>query len=560
MSAIQDEIVRALESSAERLRLPGLPATLADVLQTLAGKVYEPCVVAVVGRVKAGKSTFINALLGAREDLATVGTTETNATINYFRYGNPPDPERPVRCHWRGGGYEDVSADFLHQLQGNDETTLRRAEGVAYLEYRLPLDYLRHVTLVDTPGTDAVVDEHQGRTAEYMRLYGQLRERHNQETQKIGETSDAIIYLVGAVAMATNRGFLEEFSQATAGKSRALNAIGVMAKIDLDPEIIARREALSAKIATQLEDSLNRVVPVSAGLQRALQGLLADAGAGLQRLMDALRRIPADTLEEMLDSSEFFRDDEDFEDCPLSTTERRDLMDSLDWTIFTTIARIAADPALDRAAVAAELEHIAGFAPLKAVLESHFLKRSEFLRSYRILNDARRLLGNIRYRHLPELRRREREESARRERFLAFICGAPGDQTVARELAEWLEKTAVHYAAPVAEAVDAVDRALGGAYHTLQAYNADFEALQTLEQHAERFQGEEVEELRCLLGLYGLRTADRLPTDHAQDEDHVARRQQHWLEVSQRDHSPAKRDIAERAVARLGTILDALAR
>jgi hypothetical protein len=217
MSAIQENIVQVLEQSAHRLRLPGLPDSLAEQLAGLAGK-----------------STFINALLGAREDLATVGTTETTATINYFRYGNP-GPQRPVRCYWRGGRYEDVDASFLHGLQGNDLETLRRAEGIAYLEYRLPTDYLRRVTLVDTPGTGAVVDEHQGRTAEYMRLYGQLRERHDRETQQIGETSDAIIYLIGAVARATDRDFLEEFGQATQGTSRALNAIGVMAKIDLSP-------------------------------------------------------------------------------------------------------------------------------------------------------------------------------------------------------------------------------------------------------------------------------------------------------------------------------------
>jgi len=117
MSAIPQSIIQVLEQSATRLRIPGLPGPLADELAALAGKVYDPCVVAVVGRVKAGKSTFINALLGAREDLATVGTTETTATINYFRYGRPADPEWPVRCHWRGGGYKDYSAGFLHQLQ-----------------------------------------------------------------------------------------------------------------------------------------------------------------------------------------------------------------------------------------------------------------------------------------------------------------------------------------------------------------------------------------------------------------------------------------------------------
>ncbi len=554
MSAIQDEIARALEGSGERLRLPGLPGALADELAALAGKVHEPCVVAVVGQVKAGKSTFINALLGAREDLATVGTAETTATINYFRYGNPADPQRPVRCHWRGGGYEDVPAGFLHQLQGNDEETLRRAEGIAYLEYRLPLDYLRRVTLVDTPGTGAVVDQHQDRTAEYMRLYGQLRERHDQETRRIGDTSDAIIYLIGAVARQQHRDFLEAFGQATAGKSRALNAIGVMAKIDLAPEIMARRDELAAKIGGQLKDELNRVMPVSAGLQRALEPLTADGGAQLQTLMDALRRIPAETLVEMLDSSELFCDF-DFEDCPLSTDERRALKGSLDWTVFTTVARLAADPSLERAAVAAELERLAGFGPLNAVLESHFLKRSELLRAYRILTDARRLIGTIRYRHLSELRRRERDEAARRERFLAFIRAAGGDRAVADELADWVRKAAVPYVAPVVEAVDAVDRALGSAYHTLEAYNADFEVLQILEQHNERFTEAELDELRGVLGLYGLQTAERLPAERARDIDYVAVRQQHWREIRERDSSPERRAVADRVHDRLGLIL-----
>ncbi|MBK1704301.1 dynamin family protein [Halochromatium glycolicum] len=557
MSAIQDEIVQALQRSAERLRLPGLPGALADELNAMAGKVYEPCVVAVVGRVKAGKSTFINALLGAREDLATVGTTETTATINYFRYGNPADPARPVRCHWRGGGYEDMPPDFLHQLQGNDEETLRRADGIAYLEYQLPLDYLRRVTLVDTPGTGAVVSQHQGRTAEYMRLYGQLRERHDRETQQIGETSDAIIYLIGAVARATDRDFLEEFGQATQGRSSASNAIGVMAKIDLSPEVMARREALSGKIAGQLKDSLNCVMPISAGLKRALDWLMADGEAGLQRLMDGLRRVPPPRLEKLLSSDEFYGDHE-FDDCPLSTAERRALKGPLDWAVFTTVARLAADPERDRDAVVGELERMAGFAPLHAVLESHFLKRSELLRAYRILSDARRLVRSLRYDRLPVLREREREDSARRDRFLAFIRGAGGDPAVAQELTEWVKKATVPQVSPVAEAIDAAERALGRAYHELEGFNADFEALQTLERHSELFTDQELDTLRGLLGLYGLQTAERLPSTQPTDLDEIGRHQQHWLQVSQSGRPAARRAVAERAVARLGLILDEL--
>jgi septin family protein len=192
MSTIPDLVRNTLTQAADALRgVAGLPGELAEQIATLAHKVEDPCVVAVVGRVKAGKSTFINALLGAQDDLATVGTIETTATINYFRYGRPADPARPVRCYYRSGHYEDVDAAFLNRLQGNDLATLQRAEGIQRLEYRLELEFLRRVTLVDTPGTGAVVSEHGDRTDDYMGLYRRLRERHDQETQTLGETADA---------------------------------------------------------------------------------------------------------------------------------------------------------------------------------------------------------------------------------------------------------------------------------------------------------------------------------------------------------------------------------
>jgi len=150
VSEVQDSLASVLRRAAERLREAGLPGRLPERMERLAEQVNESCVVAVVGRVKVGKSTFVNALLG--EDLAKVGTTETTATVNYFTYGNP-DPERPVRCHWRGGKVTDESRAFLDGLQGNDLETLRRADGIDRLEYFLPNPLLKQITLVDTPGT-----------------------------------------------------------------------------------------------------------------------------------------------------------------------------------------------------------------------------------------------------------------------------------------------------------------------------------------------------------------------------------------------------------------------
>src|SRR5262249_44798953 len=158
-----------------------------------------------------------------REDLAKVGVTETTATINFFCYGTPANPARPIRCYWQGGRYEDVDRGFLDGLQGNDADTLRKAAGIEKLEYLLPNELLREVTLVDTPGTAAVVDEHQDRVAEFLQLRRQLRDYHARETERCASEADAVIYLIGQVARADAREFLEEFAQATGGRSRTLN-------------------------------------------------------------------------------------------------------------------------------------------------------------------------------------------------------------------------------------------------------------------------------------------------------------------------------------------------
>jgi predicted GTPase len=373
MRTLEASLETLLLEAARRFRDEGLPPELAARLERLAAEVKEPCVVAVVGKVKAGKSTFLNALLG--EDLATVGTTETTATINYFRYGTA-DAERPVCCYWRGGQPTQETRAFLDSLQGKDLETLRRADGIDHLEYRLPNTFLQRVTLVDTPGTSAVVDKHQDRTAEFLAMQGQLSKRHDQETRQLSQSADAVIYLIGeVVGREPDRAFLEEFAQLTGGKSRALNAVGVLSKIDLQPEVLRRRQELSRKLSQQLRHALNTVVPVSAGLQRALDQLVADDRAGLRHFVETIRRIPPARLAKFLDEEEFFLNQEP-PDCPVSPQERQTLLGSLRWTVFTTLAQVAAEAALLLEQVEARLRELAGFEPLRQLLERHFFQRA----------------------------------------------------------------------------------------------------------------------------------------------------------------------------------------
>jgi len=551
MSDIQKELLIVLIRAAERLRHAGLPVELADQMERLAGQVDQRCVVAIVGRVKAGKSTFINALLGA--DLAKVGTTETTATINWFRYGRP-NPERPVHCHWRDGTVTEETLEFLNGLQGADIDTLRLSEDIDHLEYYLLNPYLEQIALVDTPGLDAAVGEHQDRLAKFMRVHPQLRKRHAEETQQIGRAADAVIYLLGEVARATDREFLEAFGQIVPGDSQAFKAVGVMAKIDIHPEIVEKREQLAAKVAAQLRHSLNTVIPVSAGIRRALDRLLENDSQGLESLAKALKRIPQARLQLMLDGYDLFR--MDVPDCPVPVEERQRLLDDLDtdWMIFSTIARTVASVDLDTAV--RQLDEIAGFDRLRKVLEQHFLKRGQFLRCYRIATDARSILNAIKYRHLPERHTRDVASKVQLERFLKFISNANGDTDVARELGAFVQRQLAGQAGMEGTIgqIEQIDRDLSGVFHKLEEYNEDFKALQLIEEHRDAFEPAELDELRPLLGSYGMEVEQRLQYGYRIVE-RIEERQHVWGQIATLSRNPIRRDVAQRAVWRYGLIL-----
>jgi hypothetical protein len=540
---MQDRLVEALGRVARHLTISGNERE-ASMIQDLARGVTNPCVVAVVGRVKAGKSALINALL--KEDLAKVGISETTATINRFSFGYP-DADRPIRCHWRRGGVTSVDRAFVDGLQGNDLETLRRAEAVEYLEYVLPNQFLQQVTLVDTPGTGAVVEEHQNRTAEYLRLYGQLRNLHDKETERLSRDADAVIYLVGPVAMHGDLRILDEFLNVIRSDTRPLNAIGVISKIDLFPELLTNREEVARRLSVQLKNRVNTVIPASAGIRRAL-----DSGEAnwLSQLRDALRRVPAGRLEMLLDSDDFYLGSE-FEDCPVSCAQRRALLGDLEWGVFKAIARVAANGALSTEAVRTEIDGLSGFAPLLRTLRQHFFERAQILRCYRIIEDVRRLLRELRLERLPRIRKDEIDNQGRLARFMRFLDQAGGDPGVAEELRESLRSffQVSGRADSLARLLAAADDEIRACRDKLIEVNADFAALQAMEEGLSDFTEPELDELRSLFGLYG-------PDHVGLNRDYVVGRQLAWHR-SEFEATPgtARHLVAMRAYARYGLLL-----
>jgi GTP-binding protein EngB required for normal cell division len=118
----------------------------------LAADRSRPVRLAIVGEFNAGKSTFINALIGA--DVAPTGVLPTTATLHHLRWAPDPfakilfveghDPRERIVSH----------GDLRAALKTLDPASIAR------VELRLPLASLVSVEILDTPGFNAPDPRH----------------------------------------------------------------------------------------------------------------------------------------------------------------------------------------------------------------------------------------------------------------------------------------------------------------------------------------------------------------------------------------------------------------
>jgi ribosome biogenesis GTPase A len=104
-----------------------------QILRARLTNLQAAALLVIVGEVKAGKSSFINALL--REDICEVAPGPCTVRIQELVYG----PERRVE-----------------------------ALGDSWQRVALPKEVLREITMVDTPGTNSIVKDHQTITENYI--------------------------------------------------------------------------------------------------------------------------------------------------------------------------------------------------------------------------------------------------------------------------------------------------------------------------------------------------------------------------------------------------------
>ncbi|MFT4188702.1 MAG: dynamin family protein [Aeromicrobium sp.] len=246
--------VDALLRQVEAVASPEVKAVAACRLAAL----HDPLRLAVVGRVKAGKSTLVNALIGRR--IAPTRAGECTRVVTWFEFGSP-DGDAAVHCH-------DGRTIPIALVDGRlPEDLPVPPEEVRRLVVRLQSASLRGLTLIDTPGLSSLTAENEQVTRSAI-LGDSLASRH-----ATGD-ADAVLFLFRQEQRDDEAEFLREFREASGEMNgSAVNAVGVLSQADLladpqsdDPMAPAREHA--ARLAETRVGEVGDVVPVS--------GLLAE--------------------------------------------------------------------------------------------------------------------------------------------------------------------------------------------------------------------------------------------------------------------------------------------
>jgi small GTP-binding protein len=244
LTPAQDELLKDERRLLSRLRVAlsrfDAAAEHQEALDRSIEQLDELFLLVVIGEFNAGKSAFINALLGSR--VVAEGVTPTTAQINVLQYGE--SAERQVR------------EPRLHVITA-----------------AAPL--LREIHIVDTPGTNAIIREHEAITAQFV------------------PRSDLVLFVTSADRPFTEseRAFLEQV------RGWGKKVVVVINKVDIldsaeDVEAVRRFVADNARALLGVSPE---IFPVSSRL--ALRGKQGDAAAWSSSGFEALEKYIATTLD-----------------------------------------------------------------------------------------------------------------------------------------------------------------------------------------------------------------------------------------------------------------------
>ena len=237
MNVKLQEIINKLQTAKGELQKQQRFAQFATGLDKLISHTSEPLMLVVMGSFSTGKSSFINALLG--EEIAAVEEKPTTAVVTKFCYGQ----QDKLLLHFRDGKVQSATPqEFTRMTAVNNEEKLNEVhEKLDYVERQMPLEILKQVSIIDSPGLN------------------DLKEKRSEATERFVSKADTVLWMFSVVQLATR----EEMAAMDRLTPR-LKPIAVVNKMDLLDEEEDNPQEFLAKARQTLNGRVQYVVGISA--------------------------------------------------------------------------------------------------------------------------------------------------------------------------------------------------------------------------------------------------------------------------------------------------------
>ena len=347
-------------------------ARVVGALRAQLTRLDEPLRVAIAGKVKAGKSTLLNALVG--EAIAATDAGECTRVVTWYRDGRSPR----IMAYPKGG-----SPAPLPVVRRDGELRIDLGDTPASQLDRLVVDWparsLHAMTLIDTPGIASLSTDVSHRAVQFLG-----------PSDDTPSEADAVIYLMRHLHV-SDVDFLESFRDQGVARATAVNTVAVLSRAD---EIGAGR--LDAMVSARGIAARHRSEPALRGLCQnvvAVAGLLAHTGRTLRNAeyasLHALSTLERPALDAALLSTDRFLASDLAES---SVDTRRSLLHRFGLfgiRLSTTLIRQGAS---SPAALATELVDRSGLRDLQSVLHTQFSERHDVLKARSALLALQRIL------------------------------------------------------------------------------------------------------------------------------------------------------------------------
>ncbi len=350
-------------------RLGGATQTQVNDVRRRLG---EPLRIAIAGRLKAGKSTLVNALIGRRVAPTEVG--ECTRIVTQFRYG-PADRVDVVR---KDGSRLSLPLDESGMIP--QRLGVPRGD-ISYVDVALTSNHLRDLMVVDTPGLASANTSVSAGARRFLFNEAPIDDDIDEESVGALSGAEAIVYVFTQSVRADDVAALEAFRAISARlSSNPINSLGLFNKVDklvggaADPWPIAG--PLAGDQAAVMRRVVSDVVPVV--------GLLAEtteAGRLTAADCEALRSLALLPLADrtvLMASVDLFTSRE----CGVPREARERLLRLLDlYGIGYAIAQLGANPQLATGELIRMLHSVSGFPRLRYALDNVFRWRSDAIKA-----------------------------------------------------------------------------------------------------------------------------------------------------------------------------------